>query len=158
MKLIIQGYNKSIHKKSNQLIIKEKDEEIYKIPAKKVTDILITAKGYITFDALTLISQNNIALIATNNYGQIEYIVRSPQKENVILIKKQYKTSENQQGLKIAKEIIISKIKNQYSTLKTLNKNKNNKEINEIRQKIKNHLNKIEKIEINEKTEIQKTR
>lgn len=59
MKIIIQGYNKSIHKKNNQIIVKEKDDTIYKISPKKVTDILIIGKGYITFDALTLIAKNN---------------------------------------------------------------------------------------------------
>lgn len=49
MKLIIEGYNKSIHKKDNQIIVKEKDEVIYKIPADDIDDITIVGKGYITF-------------------------------------------------------------------------------------------------------------
>ena len=158
MKIILQGYNKSIHKKNNNLIIKEKEEEIYQIPAKKVSDILINAKGYITFDALTLISQNNIPLLSTNYYGQIEYILESPQNENITLRKKQYKTSENKQGLLIAKEIITSKMKNQYSTQKTLNKNKKNPQIQLIKNKIKDNINKIEKLKIQEETEIYQTR
>ena len=35
MKMIIQGYNKSIHKKNEQIIVKEKDNIIYRISAKK---------------------------------------------------------------------------------------------------------------------------
>ncbi len=151
MKIIIEGYNKSIHKKANQIIIKEKEEIIYKISAKKVSDILILAKGYVTFDALTLLSQNNIPLISTNKYGQIEYILYSYNQENILIKKKQYKLSENNQGIKIAKEIIKSKMNNQYYTIKTLNKNKKNKEVKEITAKIKRNLKKLETIEINEK-------
>lgn len=158
MKIIIEGYNKSLHKQNNQLLIKEKKEEIYKISPKKVTDILILGKGYITFDALTLIAQNNISLISTNYYGQIEYILTSPQYENITLRKKQYLLSENYQGTQIAKEIITSKIKNQHSTIKTLNRNKQNPEVNKIKEKIKNNMTKIKKLEINEKTNIYKTK
>ncbi len=35
MKIILQGYNKSIHKKNNQIIIKEKDQTLYKTNPKK---------------------------------------------------------------------------------------------------------------------------
>jgi CRISPR-associated protein Cas1 len=154
MKIILQGYNKSIHKKNNQLIIKEKQEEIYKVAPKKVTDILITSKGYITFDALSLIAQNNIPLMATNNYGQIEYILETPQKENITLRKKQYKLSESIEGQKIAKKIITSKMKNQYSTLKTLNKNKNNPEVIQIKQRIKNNIKNFKELKISKDIEI----
>ena len=136
MKIIIQGYNKSIHKKNNQIIVKENDEVIYKISAKKITDILINGKGYITFDALTLLSENNIPLISINYYGQIEYIMKTPTEENIKLRKKQYKLSENIEGIKISQEIIKSKINNQYYTLKTLNKNKKNTQINKIKENI----------------------
>ena len=44
MKLIIEGYNKSIHKKDNQIQIKEKGTEIYKIPVKKIERITLVAK------------------------------------------------------------------------------------------------------------------
>ena len=156
MKIILQGYNKSIHKKNNQILIKEKDKTIYKTNPKKITDILIIGKGYITFDALTLIAQNNIPLISTNYYGQIDYILTTPNNDNILLRKKQYKTSENYQGTKITKEIIKSKITNQYNTLKTLNKNKKNEEVNKIKKEIKNNIKLLEKLEITNKTETNK--
>lgn len=152
MKIIIQGYNKSIHKKNNQIIVKEKDDTIYKISPKKVTDILIIGKGYITFDALTLIAKNNIPLISTNYYGQIDYIIKNPNDENIKLRKKQYHMSESSQGIKISKEIIKSKINNQYYTLKTLNKHKKDKQVNETIQKIKNNIKQLNNLEINDNT------
>lgn len=154
MKMIIQGYNKSIHKKNNQIIVKEKDDIIYKISPKKITDILIIGKGYITFDALTLISQNHIPLISTNHYGHIDYILTAPNEDNIKLRKKQYMISENCHGIKISKEIIKSKINNQYYTLKTLNKHKKDKQVNKSLQKIKNNLKQLNNLEVNDVTRI----
>lgn len=39
MKLIIDGYNKTLRKKDNQIVVMEKDNEIYRISANKVSDI-----------------------------------------------------------------------------------------------------------------------
>lgn len=36
MKILIEGYNKSIHKRDNQLLIKEKDDELEKINLKRI--------------------------------------------------------------------------------------------------------------------------
>lgn len=147
MKLIIEGYNKTIHKKDNQILIKEKDDEIYRIPAKKISDITILGKGHITFDALSLLSKYDIKLISINYYGQIEYVLQSPSQKDVNLKKEQYKASKNQKGIEIAIEIIKSKIKNQRSTLKTLNKNKNYPEISEIEKNIKKAIKELDQLE-----------
>ena len=45
MKILVEGYNKSIHKRDNQLLIKEKDDELEKINIKKIDDITIIGKG-----------------------------------------------------------------------------------------------------------------
>ena len=75
MDIIIEGYNKSLHKKDNQIIIKEKDDILDSINANKISSILIIGKGYITFDALTLISKNNIKLISFDYFGHLNYIL-----------------------------------------------------------------------------------
>ena len=41
MKIIIEGYNKSIHKRDNQLLIMEKEIEIDKVNINKIDDITI---------------------------------------------------------------------------------------------------------------------
>lgn len=140
MKLIIDGYNKTLRKKDNQIVVMEKDNEIYRISANKVSDITIMAKGHITFDALNLMARNNIKLISINYFGQINYILESPNQENVNLKKIQYQASENYKGLLISKEFIKSKMKNQKSTIKTLNKNKKIKEVKIIENKIKQNI------------------
>ena len=71
MKILIEGYNKSIHKRDNQLLIKEKDDELEKINIKRIDDITIIGKGSVTFDALRLISDNNIPLMSIDYFGKI---------------------------------------------------------------------------------------
>ena len=136
MKLIIDGYNKSIHKKDNQIVIHEKDEILDSIKASTITDITIVGKGYVTFDALNLMAENNIKLIAINPRGQLTYALESPNWRNIMLKKEQYKLSENKLGLEISKELIISKMKNQKATLTTLNKNKQLKRVFNHRSRI----------------------
>ena len=154
MKLIIDGYNKRIHKQDNQIVVHEKEEEIYRISANKVSDITIMSKGHITFDALNLISKNNIKLISINHFGQINYILETPNQNDVYLKKSQYQASENYKGLLISKEFIKSKMKNQKSTIKTLNKNKKLKEVKLIENKIKVNINNLENFKITSHSDV----
>ena len=148
MKLVIDGYNKSIHKKDNQLVIHEKDEIMDSVKASIVSDITIIGKGYMTFDALNLMADNNIKLIAINPRGQLTYTLESPDWRNVKLRKEQYRLSENKKGLEISKELIRSKMKNQKSTLITLNKNKQLKRVFNHRQKIDECINQLENMDL----------
>lgn len=49
--------------------IHEKDEIVDSIKANDITDITLVGKGYVTFDALNLMAENNIKLIAINPRG-----------------------------------------------------------------------------------------
>ena len=129
MKIVIDGYNKSIHKKDNQIVIHEKDEILDSIKASKINDITIIGKGYVTFDALNLMAENNIKLIAINPRGQLTYTLESSDAGNNQQKKAQYELSKNNIGIRISKELMISKMKNQKATLTTLNKNKQLKRV-----------------------------
>lgn len=150
MKLIIDGYNKSIHKKDNQLTIYEKDELLDSLKASKISDITIIGKGHVTFDALNLMAQNNIKLISVNPRGELTYVLESPDWRNVHLKKQQYKSSENRTGLKISRELIKSKIKNQKGVLKTLNKNKQLKRVANVRLKMDEYTKQLDKLNLGE--------
>lgn len=151
MKLVIDGFNKSVHKKDNQLVIYEKDEIMDSIKASKIDDITIVGKGYITFDALNLIAQNNIKLIAIDYRGNLTYTLESPDERNVYLKKQQYLLSENTLGLKISCELIKSKMKNQKGVLKTLNKNKQLKIVKDSRLKIGECIRQIDDLSLRSK-------
>ena len=149
MKLVIDGYGKSIHKKDNQIVIYEKDKIIDSIRASEINDITIIGKGYITFDALDLMAENNIKVIAINPRGQLTYTLESPDWRNVKLKKEQYNLSENRLGLEISRELIMSKMKNQKATLTTLNKNKQLKRVYGYRLKIDESISKLNQLQLN---------
>lgn len=148
MKLVIDGYSKSLHKKDNQIVIHEKDEIIDSIKASEISDITVIGKGYVTFDALNLMALNNIKLIAINPRGELTYTLESPDWRNVKLKKEQYKLSENKMGLIISKELIKSKMKNQKATLTTLNKSKQLKRVYNHRLKIDECISQLEELKL----------
>ena len=158
MKLIIEGYNKSLHKRDNQLLIKEKDVEIDKIKIDKIEDILIIGKGSISFDALRLISQNNIKLMSMDYYGNINYVLEYPIYENIFLKKQQYKFSESYKCLILASKMIKSKILNQKYTIKTLNKRKNISSIKNNEIKINECIKEIENLKFTSRNIVQKSK
>lgn len=149
MKLVIDGYGKSIHKKDNQITIHEKDEIVDSIKASEITDITLVGKGYVTFDALNLMAKNNIKLIAINPQGQLTYTLESPDWQNVKLKKEQYRLSENRLGLEISRELIMSKMKNQKATLTTLNKNRRLKRVYDNRLKIEEIISQLNQLSLN---------
>lgn len=149
MKLVIDGYGKSIHKKDNMIVIHEKDQIIDSIRASEINDITVIGKGYVTFDALDLMAEHNIKLIAINPRGQLSYTLESPDWRNVKLKKEQYKLSENTLGLEISKELVMAKMKNQKATLTTLNKNKQLKRVYGNRQKIDETITQLNQLPLN---------
>lgn len=148
MKIVIDGYGKSIHKKDNQIVLHEKDEILDSIKASLITDITVIGKGHVTFDALDLMATNNIKLISINPRGQLTYTLESPDWRNVKLKKQQYRLSENKAGLEISKELIKSKMKNQKATLTTLNKKKQLKRVYNHRSKIDECISQLEELKL----------
>lgn len=148
MNIIIEGFNKSIHKKDNQIIIKQKDIVLDSIKANQISSLVIIGKGYITFDALTLIAKNNIKLISFDYTGKLNYLMESPDWRNVKIKKQQYLLSENKKGTNISREIIKSKMKNQKATLTTFNKRRKIREIDEIKNNIVHQINELNSIKL----------
>ncbi len=153
MKLLLDGFNKTIHKNDNHIIIKDKEETIFDDLAEKIDNITILGKGYVTFDALSLLTKNNANIISITYDNQINYIINNINSQTTVtLLKKQVYYSDSKHSISTSQEIIKSKIKNQMYTLKTLNKNKENKEIGENIQKLEENILKVD--ETNTKNEI----
>lgn len=153
MKLLLDGYNKTMHKTDNHIVIKDKDEVIFDDLAEKIDNITILGKGYVTFDALSLLSKNNANIISITYDNQINYIIHNINSQTTVtLLKKQVYYSDSFHSLITSKEIIKSKIKNQMYTLKTLNKNKEDLEIKENILKLEENILKVD--ETNTKNEI----
>ncbi len=148
MNILIEGFNKSIHKKDNQIIIKQKDIVLDSIKANQISSLVIIGKGHITFDALTLIAKNNIKLISFDYTGKLNYLMESPDWRNVKIRKQQYLLSENKKGINISREIIKSKMINQKATLTTFNKRRKIREIDEIKKNIAHQINELNSIKL----------
>lgn len=124
MRLIIDGFGKSISKRDNQIIIKENGGEVDYFLAKDLKQIIILGKGAITFDAISLLATNNVDLIAVDWRGNIQYRLASREHNNVQIRKQQYLSLNDLRSGYLAKKFIESKIKNQKATIGTLSKSR----------------------------------
>lgn len=124
MRLIIDGFGKSITKRDNQIVIRENGDEIDYFLAKNLKQIIINGKGAITFDAIELLSDNDVDLIAIDWKGNIKYHLSSMEHNNVEIRKQQYYALNDKRSGYLAKKFIESKIKNQKATLTSLSKSR----------------------------------
>lgn len=132
MRLIIDGFNKTINKRDNQIVIKEDGKEIDYFLPKDLKQIIILGKGAITFDAIALLAEANVDLIAINWRGEIKYRLASKEHNNVQIRKQQYQSLNDSRSGYLAKKFIESKIKNQRYTIATLSKSRGGIEFLEI--------------------------
>ncbi len=147
MRLIIDGYGKSIRKRDNQIVIKEGKEELNYYLAKDISQILILGKGSVTFDALDLMSENGVDLISIDWKGKIKYKLSSENQKNIKLRKEQYYSLNDKRSGFLAKAFIKGKIENQKAVLTTQAKsNKENVYLIQQRDKLVDLLKKLEEI------------
>ena len=142
MRLIIDGFNKSVSKRDNQIVIKEDGKEVDYFLSKDLKQIIILGKGAITFDAIALLAESDVDLIAIDWRGNIRYRLSSKDHNNVKIRKQQYQALNDSRSGYLAKKFIESKIKNQKFTLSTLSKNRGGIEFLEIQ---KNKLDNLSK-------------
>ena len=122
MRLIIDGFNKSITKRDNQIVVKEDGKEVDYFLPKDLKQIIILGKGAITFDAIALLAENDVDLIAIDWKGNIKYRLASKDHNNVQIRKQQYQSLNDSRSGYLAKKFIESKIKNQKATLGALSR------------------------------------
>ena len=149
MRLIIDGFGKSITKRDNQIVIRENGDEIDYFLPKNLKQIIINGKGAITFDAIELLSDNDVDLIAIDWRGNIKYRLSSMEHNNVEIRKQQYYALNDNRSGYLAKKFIESKIKNQKATLTTLSKTRGGVEfILNQRKKLDNLIKALDNIPI----------
>jgi len=146
MRIFIEGFGKSISKRDNQIVIKEKGKEIDYFLAKDLTQIVISGKGSITFDALRLLAENDVDCIDIDWKGRLDYRLSPVEKKNVFIKKEQYYSLSDKRSGILAKAFIKAKIENQKATLGTLAKSRNNDILSTQRDKLKEFSHKIDEI------------
>ena len=70
MRIIVDGYGKTVAKRDNQIVIKENGKEEDYFVIDEISQILITGKGSITFDALSLLAEYEVDCVSINWKGQ----------------------------------------------------------------------------------------
>ena len=124
MRLIIDGFNKTINKRDNQIVINEDGNEVDYFLPKDLKQIILLGKGAITFDAIALLAEANVDLIAINWRGEIKYRLASKEHNNVQIRKQQYQSLNDSRSGYLAKKFIESKIKNQKSLIGAFSRNR----------------------------------
>lgn len=74
MRIIVDGYGKTVAKRDNQIVIKENGKEEDYFVIDEISQILITGKGSITFDALALLAEYEVDCVSINWKGHVDYI------------------------------------------------------------------------------------
>jgi CRISPR-associated protein Cas1 len=128
---LLRGYGVSISLKNNYLVLKngqnditgisEKEEWfVSKIPYEK---IVISGKGYVSTEAISLLNQNNINVILTDTFGNPLSFMNSAMVSNVSIKYRmgQYDTFRNpEKVLHLQKWILKEKIQSQIKFFKSL--------------------------------------
>jgi CRISPR-associated protein Cas1 len=124
LRLVIDGYGKFVGKRDNQIVIKENGHEIDYFLAEKVSQIIITGKGSVSFDALKLMALSNVDVVILNWTGDIIYRISPPELKNSRVRREQYKAYDDERSSILCKEIIKSKMENQKALLGFLAKSR----------------------------------
>ncbi len=128
---LLRGYGVSINLKENKLILKNGQNDITgisdkeewfvsKIPYEK---IVISGKGYVSTEAISLLNQNNINVILTDTYGNPVSFMNGVMISNTAIKYRmgQYDTFRNpEKVLHLQKWILKEKIQSQINFFKSL--------------------------------------
>lgn len=81
MRIIVDGFGKTVAKRDNQIVIKEngKEEDYFRID--EISQVLITGKGSITFDALSLLAEHEVDCVSINWRGHVDYMLSAPERK-----------------------------------------------------------------------------
>jgi CRISPR-associated protein Cas1 len=122
MQLVINTYGSYLRKSGNCFLVR-KDDKNFEVAASKVNSILITTAAYITTDAIKLAVDNNIDIVFLDSHGEPYGRVWHPKLGSTNLIRRrQLEIYETSEGLNLAKEWGIKKLKNQIDLLNRLKK------------------------------------
>ena len=145
MRIIVDGYGKTVAKRDNQIVIKENGKEEDYFVIDEISQILITGKGSITFDALSLLGEHEVDCVSINWKGHVDYMLYAPYRKNAIVRKEQYFALADERSGHLAKAFIKAMIENQRALLGTLGKSReDNDVIIKQRYKLLNLLQKLE--------------
>lgn len=139
--LIISGPSVKLSKKSERLVVKDRDDYFCEIPFFRLSHIHIQSLGVsLSSDVINECSRRDIHITFTTYGGRPYAMLSSPYLNAVVKTRReQIKAYYTEKGVRICKEIVRGKLQNQMNTLKYSIKNINKSEriFNEVFSKIK---------------------
>ena len=120
LKLIIDGFGKTVAKRDNQIVIKENGKEKDFFLANEISQILFTGKGSITFDALSLLAEHDVFCASIDWKGHVDYTLSAPDRKNAIVKKEQYFALMDSRSGHLAKSLFWQKSKTKRQFLELL--------------------------------------
>lgn len=120
MQLVINTFGSYLHVKESCFELKIEDKK-KKISTKKVDSILIATKAGLSTDAINLALKNNIEIQFLDEYGQpAGKIWHIKLGSTTAIRRRQLEIADNEEGTKLIKEFMITKLENMISHLKDL--------------------------------------
>ncbi len=147
MQLVINTHGSYLRKKEGNFLVKT-DDQVFEVSAKKVQTIMITTSAFLSTDAIKLAMDNNIDVIFLDEFGDpFGRVWHSKLGSTTLIRRRQLEIANDERGLDLAKEWVITKMDNQIDFLKRLKNSRPQKEeelegylttLEEIRQKMDN--------------------
>jgi len=141
MQLVINTHGSYLRKKEGNFLVKT-DDQAFEVSAKKVQSIMITTSAYLSTDAIKLAMDNNIDVIFLDEFGDpFGRVWHSKLGSTTLIRRKQLEIANDERGLNLAKEWMITKMDNQIDFLKRLKNSRPQKE-----EELENYLSTLEEI------------
>jgi len=122
MRLVIDGFGKFLGRKGETIVVKEDRKIVARLQPQELEQVIISGKGTISTDALRLLAEHGVDVLIVDFRGEILAILMPPMMRTVSTRREQYLAYKDKRGVKIAKEFVKAKIKNQKAILYTLAK------------------------------------
>lgn len=139
MRVVIDEYGTYVHKKRNRFVtLNNKDKALkWEFSADKVSQILIYRGAAITADAIDLAVEKGIDIIYLDRFGKPFARTYSCKFENSAAVHRcQVRAYDSEKGVRLMRGMIEAKIRNQSSLLKSLAKNREDRELEEAAEHI----------------------
>ena len=148
--LIVQGYGKSISYKEGSIVVRERGRTIARYSPSEISQIIVIGNVAITSKAIRALSAYACDVLFISWRGELYARVSFPEMRTVATRRQQYMAYEDGRGTYIAKEILRSKLRNQYYYLMTLQKLSSGEAAREVEQRraeVKGSLEKIDAVD-----------
>ncbi|MCS7131380.1 MAG: CRISPR-associated endonuclease Cas1, partial [Hadesarchaea archaeon] len=122
MRLVVDGFGKFLGRKGETMVIRENGKIIARLQPQELEQVIISGKGAVSTDALRLLAEHGVDVLIVDFRGEVLAILMSPMMKTVSTRREQYLAYKDERGVRVGKEFVRAKIKNQMAILYTLAK------------------------------------